>query len=757
MSSQTKQPRFRWQAILIITPVLLLALAALVSLRLDRAQAEKEGREHARLLAESVARTASRGLESDLDNYSKLAFEREFRRKAMFGSVQSNSPTASAGQRERFGIIINPGLAEACAQHCPGFSLGIPPQVDSTIVNGKSANPLDYAEIPEPPDWLSQFTPEVRQRWEDLQQAFHQHHNPDQIRLAIAEFLESEAPPAAKTNAAYFLLRLQATANSNPALRAEFVQFADQAKGITTETGLPLDGVAWLEALRLRPLLSMPDDWINRLARNLQASPSLLSPLLIQEMKALVSLADTNTLRQVRAHGQQLRMLEEYWQSQSQALELTRQIARQSLAGPVPSEMWLASSSGDYLALIAPASPASPSGSATNLEVQFFPGGYVESVLSNLVNDAQRDLPPFYLVELQLGDRIIPKPAKSRPDAVSTNSFPRVATAASDFISLPAPLLAQNSAAWGRPYPLLAHLSVINRESWLAGYRRRLWWYGALILGAAVTALVGLYGAWRAFQRQLHLNRMKSDFVSSVSHELRAPIAAVRLMAESLERGKIAEPKRQSEYFTLIVRECQRLSTLIANVLDFSRIDQGRKQYEFEAADVAALVDHTVQVLAPLAADRQVNLVCQLPGDASAENHFYPEVDAQALQQALVNLIDNAIKHSPAGRPVTVGLEWPAPVKPGSAAPANAKFRLWVEDQGPGIPAAELERIFDPFYRRGSELRRETQGIGIGLSIVKHIVDAHHGQVRVQSEPGRATRFVLELPMTQPSPNRDAS
>jgi len=278
-----------------------------------------------------------------------------------------------------------------------------------------------------------------------------------------------------------------------------------------------------------------------------------------------------------------------------------------------------------------------------------------------------------------------------------------------------------------------------------------------LILGAAVTALVGLYGAWRAFQRQLHLNRMKSDFVSSVSHELRAPIAAVRLMAESLERGKIAEPKRQSEYFTLIVRECQRLSTLIANVLDFSRIDQGRKQYEFEAADVAALVDHTVQVLAPLAADRQVNLVCQLPGDASAEIHFYPEVDAQALQQALVNLIDNAIKHSPAGRPVTVGLEWPAPVKPGSAAPANAKFRLWVEDQGPGIPAAELERIFDPFYRRGSELRRETQGIGIGLSIVKHIVDAHHGQVRVQSEPGRATRFVLELPMTQPSPNRDAS
>ena len=754
MSSQSKQPRFWWQAILIITPVLLLTLAALVSLRLDRAQAENEGRERAQMQAESVARTASRGLESDLDDYSKLAFEREFPRKVVFGSVQSNSPTASVGQRERFGSFINPGLAEACASHCPGFSLGIPPQVDSTIVNGKSANPLDYAEIPEPPDWLSQLTPEVRQRWEDLQQAFHQHHNPDQIRLAITEFLDSEAPPAAKTNAAYLLLRLKATANSNPALRLEFVQFADQAEGITTETGLPLDGVAWLEALRLKPPLSMPDDWINRLARHIQASPSLLAPLLVQEMKALLSSADTNTLRQVRAHGHQLRMLEEYWQSQSKALELTRQIARQSLAGPVPSELWLASSSGEYMALIA---PASPSGSATNLVVRFFPGRYVEAVLSNLVNDAQRDLPTFYRVELQLGDRVFPKSAKTRPVAFSTNTFLRVATATSDFISLPAPLFPPNSTAWGRPYPLLAHLSVVNRESWLAGYRRRLWWYGALILGAAGAALVGLYGAWRAFQRQLPLNRMKSDFVSSVSHELRAPIAAVRLMAESLERGKIADPARQSEYFTLIVRECQRLSALIANVLDFSRIDQGRKQYEFEAADVAALVDHTVQVLAPLAADRQVALVRQISNGASAENHFYPEVDAKAVQQALVNLIDNAIKHSPAGRPVTVGLEWPAPVKPGSAAPANAEFRLWVEDEGPGIPAAERERIFDPFYRRGSELRRETQGIGIGLSIVKHIVDAHHGQVRVQSEPGRATRFVLELPMSQPSLNRDAN
>jgi signal transduction histidine kinase len=150
-------------------------------------------------------------------------------------------------------------------------------------------------------------------------------------------------------------------------------------------------------------------------------------------------------------------------------------------------------------------------------------------------------------------------------------------------------------------------------------------------------------------------------------------------------------------------------------------------------------------------------------------------VDGRALQQALVNLIDNAIKHSAKGETVTVGIEQVPPAIPGPrpspgaatyvgetpsglpkvlppanlAAPgtgAPTVIHLWVADHGPGIPAAEQDRIFERFYRRGSELRRETQGIGIGLSIVKHIMTAHGGRVLVDSAPGRGSRFTLELP-----------
>src|SRR6185436_11841788 len=113
---------------------------------------------------------------------------------------------------------------------------------------------------------------------------------------------------------------------------------------------------------------------------------------------------------------------------------------------------------------------------------------------------------------------------------------------------------------------------------------------------------------WRNFRRQLRLAELKDNFVSSVSHELRAPIASVRLMAEGLERGRVHEPAKQREYFRFILQECRRLSALIQNVLDFSRIDQGRKEYEFEPSDVLRLVDETVRGMEPTAAERHIQL-----------------------------------------------------------------------------------------------------------------------------------------------------
>jgi signal transduction histidine kinase len=269
--------------------------------------------------------------------------------------------------------------------------------------------------------------------------------------------------------------------------------------------------------------------------------------------------------------------------------------------------------------------------------------------------------------------------------------------------------------------------------------------FGALIAVSALAALIGFVAAYRAFRREQQLGEMKSNFVSSVSHELRAPIASVRLMAENLERGKISEPAKQNEYFRFIVQECRRLSSLIENVLDFSRIEQGRKQYEFEPTDLVALTQTTVKLMEPYATEKGVKL------ETFNTQHPTPNielnVDGRAIQQALVNLIDNAIKHSAKGETVTVGIEIQNQKGAATLNPQLSTFNLTVSDHGPGIPAAEHEKIFERFYRRGSELRRETQGVGIGLSIVKHIAEAHGGRVTVQSEVGKGSRFTIELPV----------
>ena len=279
----------------------------------------------------------------------------------------------------------------------------------------------------------------------------------------------------------------------------------------------------------------------------------------------------------------------------------------------------------------------------------------------------------------------------------------------------------------------------------------RAFWFGSLIAVSTGAALIGLLTAWRAFRRQLQLSEMKSNFVASVSHELRAPIAAVRLMAENLERGKIPEPQKQKEYFAFIVQECRRLSSLIENVLDFSRIEQGRKQYELEPTDIVALVEQTVKLMEPCAAEKGVRLDFETFNIQHSTPNLEVNVDGRAIQQALVNLMDNAIKHSPKGETVTVEIknEKLKIKNDGDDDAINhqpSTINLSVTDHGPGIPAEEQEKIFERFYRLGSELRRETQGVGIGLSLVKHIVAAHGGRVRVQSAVGQGSRFTIELP-----------
>jgi signal transduction histidine kinase len=311
------------------------------------------------------------------------------------------------------------------------------------------------------------------------------------------------------------------------------------------------------------------------------------------------------------------------------------------------------------------------------------------------------------------------------------------------------------------PHPgdLKVMVFLTSPETLFERQTTRSFWFGCLIASASVAAAIGLAAAWRAFSRQHQLAEMKTNFVSSVSHELRAPIASIRLLAESLEKGKVQAAQKQNDYFRFIGQECRRLSSLIENVLDFSRIEQGRKEYDFEPTDVQSLVRDTVALMQTYANEKEVRIDLTIAPEMAALKD-QPSLDGRAIQQALVNLIDNAVKHSPANGAVQVGVGRGAAREDARPIPKTARgdarptteqaLVISVEDHGPGIPAAEHEKIFDRFYRTGSELRRESQGVGIGLSLVKHIVEAHGGKVRVRSVVGEGSVFTIEVPIGKP-------
>jgi signal transduction histidine kinase len=263
--------------------------------------------------------------------------------------------------------------------------------------------------------------------------------------------------------------------------------------------------------------------------------------------------------------------------------------------------------------------------------------------------------------------------------------------------------------------------------------RRQTLWLTALLSLGLLTALGGFYLMQRALTSERHLNEKKSDFVASVSHELRAPVASMRLMLENLDSGAVKTEESRREYLRLLGGECGRLSALIENVLDFARIEHERKVYHPAEADLPALVQDAIQLLRPRATQRRQTIHSEvLPIEP------IPQIDALAIQQALINLIDNAIKFSPEDTAITV-----------KVGPHDEQtWQLSVADQGPGIPKHEHARIFERFYRIGSELRRETQGSGIGLSIVKHTVDAHGGSIEIDSSPSAGATFTLIFPFT---------
>ena len=247
-----------------------------------------------------------------------------------------------------------------------------------------------------------------------------------------------------------------------------------------------------------------------------------------------------------------------------------------------------------------------------------------------------------------------------------------------------------------------------------------------------VTVLLafGSYLTVRIVKREFEIARLRADFVSTVSHEFRSPLTGIRQLGGMLLDGRVTDPEKQRGYFKMIVQESDRLSRLVENILDFSRMEEGRREYRFEPLDpspwLRTLVEDFVTEIAANAAAVEADIQDGLPPISA---------DKEALGSAVRNLLDNAVKYSPGSK--TVWLD---------AGAEGDAVKISVRDKGVGISEHDRSRIFDRFYRAEGEISKRIKGAGLGLSLVKHVVTAHGGTVECRSRVGEGSIFTIRLP-----------
>ena len=290
------------------------------------------------------------------------------------------------------------------------------------------------------------------------------------------------------------------------------------------------------------------------------------------------------------------------------------------------------------------------------------------------------------------------------------------------------------SASFG---PILPHLSLVlmqdrSRPDPVEEVVRERGRRHLFLTGGLVAVLVlGLFATIRGAAKERELARLKSDFVSTVSHELKTPLTSIRMFAEMLQQGVAGEDReRERRYHEIIVKESERLGLLIANLLDYAQIERGTRRYNRTLEPAGQLAQEAVTTFARLREGE--GQAVELSGaDAPAIL-----VDREVTVQALLNLLSNAAKYGGNGQPVEVAV----------ARRADGQVAMSVRDRGPGIPRAEQERIFREFYRAPAAYTAGVEGTGLGLALVKRHVEAQGGAIELDSEPGRGATFTLVFP-----------
>ena len=264
----------------------------------------------------------------------------------------------------------------------------------------------------------------------------------------------------------------------------------------------------------------------------------------------------------------------------------------------------------------------------------------------------------------------------------------------------------------------------------MASSGRRLMFTSFLIL-AGVLAVVGIGLLLRTVLRERELAERKGNLVAAVSHEMRTPVASIRLLAENLCSGAVTKKAAREKHLRRLVEQSERLSTLVENVLSYSRRAAGKAEREDSVIEVEDLMGKVEENFRELMESKGVGLRIDNEEIAPA-----PRGDRGAILEALLNLVDNALKFSPERGVVCCG----------AAAAGEDEWVIWVEDEGPGVKKEERTKIFEAFYRVGAELRRETTGTGLGLALVQQVADLHGGSVRCLEGHRSGARFELRLP-----------
>ena len=281
------------------------------------------------------------------------------------------------------------------------------------------------------------------------------------------------------------------------------------------------------------------------------------------------------------------------------------------------------------------------------------------------------------------------------------------------------------------PWKVAIHQSDPNRVERQFNRRRNIY-----VLSAGVVVAALFFGGFfwiRSTGKELKVAQMKSDFVSTVSHEFRTPLTSIRYLAELLQRGRVKEEEKKQQYYQTITDESERLSRLIENILDFSKIEAGMKEYQFEETDMGNLVRNVAsrfQKQAPGKTFRlKTDIASQMPKLSA---------DREAISRAMFNLMDNALKYSGENPEITL-----------RAWPDEESIFLEVQDNGIGISEGEQRRVFEKFYRSWGVHESKVKGSGIGLTLVAHIVEAHGGEVSLKSDLGIGTKVTLKIPIKQ--------